>query len=251
MVGKRGAILRGIGLQDGMRKAGFPVKHGVVVSGPNGNQDWWIPAMRRDDDGLHEQITWLVRRSEFDKLLLDTAIERGANFMLGRTVELLVDDAGKPTGDQIEDEISDRVDIQAELTFDCAGMASFLASKGVSGSKYLGSYDKQIAIFLLVADYECDKGDKEACMAAEAAADYFEGKNMDLETPFENHMITAEMTIDLPEYTLDFSGRTLLHLRFLSTGVNGPRPSIFLLGVSIKVSLTATVRRRLMHSARF
>ena len=39
------------------------------------------------------------------------------------------------------------VEIEADLTLDCSGQATFLANQKVTGPKYLGSYDKQIAVF--------------------------------------------------------------------------------------------------------
>ncbi len=64
-----------------MKTANHPVKHGVTVFGTRGNPDWWIPMSRRDDQGLHNHPTWQVRRSTFDKMLLDAAVERGAVFI--------------------------------------------------------------------------------------------------------------------------------------------------------------------------
>jgi flavin-dependent dehydrogenase len=43
------------------------------------------------------------------------------------------------------------VEIAADLVLDCSGQSTFLANAGVTGPKYLGSYDKQIAIFSQVA----------------------------------------------------------------------------------------------------
>ena len=36
-------------------------------------------------------------------------------------------------------------DFESEVLLDCSGMATFLANQRVTGPKYLGSYDKQIA----------------------------------------------------------------------------------------------------------
>jgi flavin-dependent dehydrogenase len=43
-------------------------------------------------------------------------------------------------------------EIAAEVVLDCSGQATFLANAGATGPKYLGNYDKQIAIFSQVAD---------------------------------------------------------------------------------------------------
>src|SRR5208282_2732846 len=50
------------------------------------------------------------------------------------------------------------VDIETELLMDITGQATFLANNGVTGPKYLGSYDKQIAFFSQVVDTARDDG---------------------------------------------------------------------------------------------
>lgn len=49
-------------------------------------------------------------------------------------------------------------DIEAELVLDCSGMATFLANQKVTGPKYVGSYDKQIAFFTHVKGALRDSG---------------------------------------------------------------------------------------------
>ena len=52
--------------------------------------------------------------------------------------------------------------IEAKITLDCSGQATFLANRKVTGPKYLGSYDKQIAIFSHITDFERDDRHDEA-----------------------------------------------------------------------------------------
>ena len=78
MTGECGAILRELGLAEKMTRDGHPVKHGVCVFGARGNSDWWVPVMQRAESGeLQDQTTWQVRRSSFDAMLLDEALQRG------------------------------------------------------------------------------------------------------------------------------------------------------------------------------
>ena len=161
MTGECGALLRGLGFGDRMLAAKHPVKQGVNVWGPKGKADWWLPVMRRDeDDGpLQDQFTWQVRRSEFDAMLLDEAISRGAELVQGRASEpLLSDDGVTVRGARVRTADGSEVDIEAEITLDCSGQASFLANHRVTGPKYLGAYDKQIAIFSQVDNYVRDNG---------------------------------------------------------------------------------------------
>ncbi len=116
--------------------------------------------MRRDDEGLHDQVTWQVRRSVFDQMLLDAARDRGVELVDGRATDPIVED-GVVKGVVVETAGGRRLSIEAEITIDCSGQASFLANKKVTGPKYLGSYDKQIAIFSHISDYQRGPGGDE------------------------------------------------------------------------------------------
>ncbi len=159
--GECGAIIRRLGLEDEMNAAGHPIKHGVNVFGTQGKRDWWVPVMRRDEHGLHDQATWQVRRSEFDRMLLDAALRAGADMVKGRASEPIIDDTGVLTGVVVQTPDGGSVAIEAEMTIDCSGQASFLANKKVTGPKYLGSYDKQIAMFTHISDYQRGSGGPE------------------------------------------------------------------------------------------
>ncbi len=160
MTGECGAIVRQLGFGDRLPADGYTIKHGVRVFGSRGNGDWWVPVMQRTPDGeLHEVFTYSVRRSQFDEMLLDEAISRGADLLPGRaSTPLLGDDGVTVRGAQIKTDDGSLVDVEAEITLDCSGQATFLANRGATGPKYLGAYDKQIALFSQVANYERDDG---------------------------------------------------------------------------------------------
>ena len=164
MTGECGAIVRDLGFGAQMAAAGHPLKHGVNVYGAKaGAEAWWIPVMQRAEDGeLREQVTYQVRRSVFDTMLLDEAVRRGADRIEGRAVEPLMSaDGGVVRGAKVRTVSGSIVNVEAAMTLDCSGQASFLAQHGVTGAKYLGAYDKQIAIFSQVANYQRgDGGDR-------------------------------------------------------------------------------------------
>lgn len=164
MTGECGAIVRDLGLGDRMLEARHPVKQGVVVFGTRGRDDWWLPVMRRDDEGeLHEQFTWQVRRSDFDSMLLEEAVKRGADLIEGRAVDpIMSEDGSAVRGAVIALGDGSTMSIEADLTLDCTGQATFLANKHVTGPKYLGSYDKQIALFSQVDNYVRDDDSERA-----------------------------------------------------------------------------------------
>jgi flavin-dependent dehydrogenase len=157
MTGECGNLVRELGFADAMTEARHPTKPGVVVFGPRGNPDWWIPMMRRDPDlALVSNPAWQVRRSTFDAMLLDAATSKGADRLDGRAVAPLVGERGEITGVEVADADGGQVRVEAKLTLDCSGQATFLANRKVTGPKYSGSYDKQIAIFSHVKNYARD-----------------------------------------------------------------------------------------------
>lgn len=160
MSGECGALVRGLGLEAEMRKQDFPVKRGLTVYGTGGKNAWFVPVMGRDaDQKLFAQTTWQVRRAVFDKMMLDAAVTRGAVLIRGEALHPLRGEDGAVTGLHIRSDGGDAIDIHAELVLDCSGQHTFLARHGVTGPKYSGNYDKQIAIFSQVAGALRDEGD--------------------------------------------------------------------------------------------
>jgi flavin-dependent dehydrogenase len=159
LTGECGGLVRDLGFNDRMIADGHPQKHGVIVRGGS-KEAWWIPMTQRTPDGvLHDQYTWSVRRSVFDTMLLDEAVGRGADLLAGRaTVPLLGDDGTTVRGARVSTADGHEVDVEAEITLDCSGQATWLANHKITGPKYVGSYDKQIAVFAQVAGYERDHG---------------------------------------------------------------------------------------------
>lgn len=154
MTAEAGALVRRLGLEQRMIEAGHPVKHGVKVLGSSDNK-WFVPVMRRIGDELVNQTTWQVRRSVFDKMMLDEAVARGATLVEGKALRPLMADDGGVRGVRVRSGI-DEFDLEAEVVLDCSGQSTFLATHGVTGPKYLGAYDKQIAIFSQITGFERD-----------------------------------------------------------------------------------------------
>jgi len=156
MTGEAAALLRRLGLEDKMVKHGFLLKHGVKVFG---GTSWYLPVARRDENWeLQPNTTWQVRRSEFDQLLLGEAQVRGATLVRGKAIKALRSADGTVRGVLARLPDGSEEEIEAEVTLDCSGMATFLANQRVTGPKYLGSYDKQIAFFAHVKGAIRDTG---------------------------------------------------------------------------------------------
>jgi flavin-dependent dehydrogenase len=160
LTGEVGARLRELGLEEKLESANYPIKHGVTVYGPNGKSTFWVPVMRRDENGqLQKATTWQVRRNEFDQMLLDEAIQRGAILWNGRAESPLLQD-GKVVGVRIRHEGGRVDDVETKVVVDASGQSTFLASRGApTGEKHRGRYDKQMAVFTQVRGTIRDPGD--------------------------------------------------------------------------------------------
>lgn len=159
MTGAGGRVLRDLGLESEMYRRGYPTKQGVKVFGQSPRGSWWVPVTGRDKDwNLYDWDTWQVRRSDFDAMMLEEAQRRGATLLRGKATKPLVGDDGSVHGVRVSPSDGGTLDIESEVLLDCSGQATFLASSGATGPKYLGNYDKQIAIFSQVAGAVRDHG---------------------------------------------------------------------------------------------
>lgn len=156
LTGECGGRIRALGLESQMQAVGYPIKHGVRVYGTNGRNAFWVGVQKRDaENRLVPTTTWQVRRSTFDKMLLDTAIERGAEFRKAEAVAPLMD-GDCVNGLQIRTEDGALETVAADVVIDASGQGAFMAthSKLTSG-KERGRYDNQVALFSQVRGTVC------------------------------------------------------------------------------------------------
>lgn len=152
MTGECSGVIRALGLEQKMMSASHPIKRGVTVYGTGGKNAWFVPVMARDSEWkLTDQFTWQVRRSDFDRLMLNESQERGAELILGQATNPILDDDGRVLGVEIRTSEGEFKQIRSEVVVDASGQKTYLANAGVTGPKYSGSYDKQIAIYSQVA----------------------------------------------------------------------------------------------------
>src|SRR6266853_6543392 len=134
MTGEAAQVLRRLGLEEKMLSGNYPVKHGVKVYGPSGANSWFIPVCARTADGkLTPGSTWQVRRSHFDGMMLEEAEARGANVVRGKAVKPLVGEDGGVRGITVRRTDGTHEDIEADVTLDCSGLATFRANQRVTG----------------------------------------------------------------------------------------------------------------------
>src|SRR5881296_4344177 len=148
LTGEGGQVLRRLGFEGEMTKREHPVKHGVKVFGTSGVNSWYVPVSARDKEwNLSFSTTWQVRRSDFDTMMLKEAETRGATVMQGTATKPLLADDGAVRGVTVRWPDGKSEDIETQMVLDCSGQATFLGNQRVTGPKYLGNYDKQVAFF--------------------------------------------------------------------------------------------------------
>lgn len=141
-------FLQELGLKEEMDIHGHPVKYGGKFYGPDGKGVFQVPVMARlPEKGLQEASTWQVRRSDFDKMLLDAALARGAKFIRGQALRPLPDEEGAVHNLLIRTSEGEIEEVEAEVLVDASGCTTFLSNNGVIGKAERGRYDKQIAFF--------------------------------------------------------------------------------------------------------
>lgn len=160
MTGEAGGIMRQLGMDQEMQAADHPIKHGVKVYGTGEASEWFVPVRARNENGdLFDQTTWQVRRSEFDKMMLDAAVSRGAYLLNGQATRPLMDEEEVIRGVEVRLDSGANLKVEADVVLDCSGQSTFLANSGITGPKFRGNYDRQIAIFSQVAGAIRDTGD--------------------------------------------------------------------------------------------
>lgn len=148
MTGECGAAVRALGVEKELAEMCKPVvKWGASIYGAGGKNSFYVPVMGRDADGeLFDQSTWQVRRSTFDKMLLDTTRSRGIEVLDARAKAILREDDNSASGVQVQ---TDRgiIDIGCDYLVDASGQSTFFANQGLTSEKLRGNYSKQVAIF--------------------------------------------------------------------------------------------------------
>lgn len=148
MTGECGETVRQLGLGDAIKEIRCTIKHKTIVYGREGKNSFEIPVMRRNEDGkLEKSTTWQVRRSDFDKMMLDKAKEMGVQFVYGKATKVLFSEEGVPCGVEVRRNDGTMVDVLGEIVLDASGQATFLSNAEVAGRKERGKYSRQIAIY--------------------------------------------------------------------------------------------------------
>jgi len=102
-------------------------KHSVQFVGLDGKQT--TPFYFRQHIDHDCARTWQVVRSAFDQLLLDNAIEKGAQVRLGLAARRLIRDGETITGVVAADDAGREIEFRGSMTLDASGRDSFAAQQ--------------------------------------------------------------------------------------------------------------------------
>lgn len=160
LTGECGNCLRELGLEAQMQAIGWPVKYGVTVYGAGAQNSFWVPVKKRNqENGLEPTSTWQVRRSDFDRMLLEAALERGAELVTGEALAPIVD-GDQVTGVRYRTNTGTIQEVRSDVLIDASGQATFLASKSnLTSPKERAQYDRQVAFFTQVTGAQRDAGE--------------------------------------------------------------------------------------------
>ena len=116
-----------LGLVERFKKSHFQRKHSVQFFSASGKGS--APFYFSETDPHERSTTWQVRRSEFDGLLLERAVELGVQFRHGVQVRDVVFEGEQAVGVRAQDATGAVAEIPARVVVDATGRNALLARK--------------------------------------------------------------------------------------------------------------------------
>ena len=118
--------LERIGMVDKLRASSFVKKYSVQFAAMDGRISTPFYFFQHFDHAASQ--TWQVVRSEFDQMMLDNAVEKGARVLMGATAKRLLMNGGRCEGLMVEHG-GETIPIRAPVTMDCGGRHGFAATE--------------------------------------------------------------------------------------------------------------------------
>ena len=118
--------LERIGMIDKLRASRFVKKYSVQFAATDGRVSTPFYFFQHFDHAASQ--TWQVVRSEFDQMMLDNAVEKGARVLMGATAKRLLMNGGRCEGLLVESG-GETFSIRAPVTIDCGGRHGFAATE--------------------------------------------------------------------------------------------------------------------------
>lgn len=118
--------LERIGMVDKLRASSFVKKYSVQFAAMDGRVSAPFYFFQHFDHAASQ--TWQVVRSEFDQMMLDNAVEKGARVLMGATAKRLLMNGGRCEGLMVE-RGGETFPLRAPVTIDCGGRHGFAATE--------------------------------------------------------------------------------------------------------------------------
>ena len=118
--------LERIGMIEKLRDSAFVKKYSVQFAAIDGRVSAPFYFFQHLDHPASQ--TWQVVRSEFDRMMLDNAVERGARVWTGATAKRVLMDGGRCEGLLVEKD-GETFPVRAPVTIDCGGRHGFAATQ--------------------------------------------------------------------------------------------------------------------------
>ncbi len=120
-------VFERLGVLDRMRESAFPAKHSVQFFTPSGRTT--APFYFHEFDPHESSQTWQVRRSEFDRMLLDNAAEHGVDVLFGTRLREVLFEGERAVGVELEPAGGGRREVASRVVVDATGQSAFLARR--------------------------------------------------------------------------------------------------------------------------
>ncbi len=128
-------VLKELGVHRKIEAGGFPRKMGVVFVWGQDREPWDadfnnlnLEMVRKYGRLLDAEFSWQVLRSKYDQILLDHAVELGAEVRFGWRAVSEVDEKGTVTGVVVEKD-GKRETLRCGTLADCSGQSGFLSAR--------------------------------------------------------------------------------------------------------------------------
>jgi flavin-dependent dehydrogenase len=117
--------LERLGLIERMKKTAFPRKYSVQFFSADGRPS--RPFYFRDSNPHESSVTWQVERSEFDSILLENAVEKGAKLRSRVDVKKILFDGERAVGIRLKNEEGIEEDVATDIVVDASGLGAVTA----------------------------------------------------------------------------------------------------------------------------
>ncbi len=147
--------LKRLGLIDRMRQSHFVKKHSVQFVAPSGKTSQPFYFSTRYDENVSQ--TWQVVRSEFDQMMLDHALDKGAEVIQEVDVkDLLRGEDQSVVGVKYQDKNGQIAEVHASITLDGSGKEAFSVAKNQWRER--DPYLNKVAVWTYYKNAKRDEG---------------------------------------------------------------------------------------------